>query len=78
MTKLYPKQMKKPSKTNDDCDYTGYYSWQYPEWYFTAKGLYIAPTFSHAGAACNSPEFPIIPYTMLKKYLTLGSKLVLP
>lgn len=78
MQKLYPKQMKKPSENSDDCDYSDYYSWQFPEWYFTTKGLYVAPTFSHAAAACGGPEFPIIPYSILKKYLVKGSQLVLP
>ncbi len=78
ISNLYPKDMKKPRDNDDRCDYSDIYHWNYPEWYFTSKGLYIAPTFSHAAAARGGPEFPIIPYAMLKKYLAPNSKLVLP
>lgn len=79
ISKLYPKQMRKPSENSeDDCDYSETDHWSYPEWYFTAKGLYVAPTFPHGMAPCSGPLFPIIPYSILKKYQAKGSQLVLP
>lgn len=79
MKRLYPKQMQKPSENSeDDCDYSETDYWSYPEWYFTSKGLYVAPTFPHAAQNCSGPLFPIIAYSILKKYQAKGSQLVLP
>jgi hypothetical protein len=68
LTKLYPSQMKKKA-AEDDCDYSHPYPWQFPTWYFTAKGLFIGAVFPHANEACDSPDFAIIPYAVLKQYL---------
>ncbi|MES2373715.1 MAG: hypothetical protein V4557_14140 [Bacteroidota bacterium] len=67
LTKLYPAEMKKPA-SEEDCDYSEPHNWEYPEWYFTAQGLYVGTSFPHARYGCNGPEFSIIPYEVLKQY----------
>jgi hypothetical protein len=77
--KIYPEQMKPVDENSDDnCDYLDEYVWRFPNWYFTDKGLYLGAVFARVARACDSPEWSIIPYKLLKKYLDPQSKLKLP
>lgn len=77
--KLYPGQMKSPVDDSEDyCDYSDEYVWRFPNWYFTDKGLYLGAVFARVARSCDSPEWSVIPYKLLKKYLDLRSKLKLP
>jgi hypothetical protein len=77
--KIYPAEMKKPAETEEEgCDYTEAEVWNFPNWHFTKKGLYLGAVFARAARVCDSPEWSIIPYKDLKSYLNPGSKLKLP
>jgi len=78
LTKLYPKEMAKPTDPSQYCNYAKPSNWNYPVWYFTKKGLYIGPTFPHSTASCEGPEFPIIPYSLLNQYLIKEKQISLP
>jgi hypothetical protein len=67
LTGLYPHEMKKPA-SQDSCDYSVSWVWEFPSWYLTEKGLYIIPSFSQASHACDYAEFSFIPYTFLSTY----------
>jgi len=76
-TGLYPAQMQKPT-SEDSCDYSQPDVWTFPQFYFTKEGLYIAPSFPHVMAGCGYPEWSVIPYHVLKKYINPAIKLSLP
>ena len=77
--KLYPEQMKPPVDDSVDyCDYTDETVWDFPNWYFTDKGLYLGAVFGRVARSCDSPEWSVIPYKLLKNYLSPQSKLKLP
>jgi len=77
--KLYPEQMKPVDENSeDDCDYLDEYVWRFPNWYFTDKGLCLGAVFARVARSCDSPEWSVIPYKLLKKYLDPRSKLKLP
>ncbi len=78
LSKLYPEQMKKPVANDDACDYPNPSHWEFPVWFFTKKGLYVGATFPHATASCDKPDFSIIPYAVVKKYLNKEIKISLP
>jgi len=81
LSDLYPNEMKKPKlASNDDytCDYSSSAVWEFPSWHFTEKGLYLGATFPHVTHACDAPEFSIIPYAVLKPYLTKEFKYLVP
>lgn len=68
LTKIYPKEMKKPSAEDDVCDYSASDVWDYTPWYLTKDGLYLYPYFYRAARCCDGAEFSIIPYKTLTKY----------
>lgn len=77
--KLYPEEMKTPAENDEGaCDYTETVSWDFPNWYFTKKGLYLGAVFARVARVCDSPEWSIIPYASLKPFLNPNSKLKLP
>jgi hypothetical protein len=77
--KLYPEHMKPVDENSeDDCDYLDEYVWRFPNWHFTDKGLYLGAVFARVARSCDSPEWSVIPYKLLKKYLNPRSKLKLP
>ena len=77
--KLYPEHMKPVDENSEeDCDYLDEYVWRFPNWHFTDKGLYLGAVFARVARSCDSPEWSVIPYKLLKKYLNPRSKLKLP
>jgi hypothetical protein len=74
---LYPGRMKKELEESS-CDYAETYVWEHPNWYFTDKGLYLAPSFPHVMAVCNYPEWAIIPYAIVNKYKNPACTIQLP
>ncbi len=78
LTKLYPREMAKPTDPSQYCNYSKPSYWNYPVWHFTTKGLYIGPTFNHGAASCEGPDFPIIPYSLLPQYLIKEKQISLP
>ena len=77
--KLYPEQMKPPDENSEgECDYSDEYVWHFPNWYFTDKGLYLGAVFGRVARSCDSPEWSVIPYRLLKNYLSPQLKLKLP
>jgi hypothetical protein len=59
--------MKKPDN-DDDCDYTDPEVWNFVNWYFTPKGLYVGAYFARVARNCDEPDWSIIPYRIVKKY----------
>ena len=79
LTKAYPNEMKKPGDNDEDqCDYSDSDIWDFANWHFTEKGVYLGAYFARAMRSCDSPEWSIIPYKLLKPYLNQESKTVLP
>lgn len=77
--KLYPQHMKPPGDDSEDyCDYTDESVWDFPNWHFTEKGLYLGAIFARVARSCDSPEWSVIPYKVLKNYLNPQLKLRLP
>jgi hypothetical protein len=77
MKELYPEHMT-PEDDVEGCDYTENEAWLFADWYFTPKGLYVGATFPRAMRACEEPEWSIIPYQYLKKYLSPETRFRLP
>jgi hypothetical protein len=76
MVELYPSKVK--SETENDCPYESTELWIGINWYFTDKGMRIEPMFPHILQACSSPDWGIIPYTILRKYRNPKGKIQLP
>ena len=76
---VYPDQMKLLKETDEEqCDYTDSEVWDFPNWYFTEKGLYFGAIFARAARVCDSPEWSVIPYKFLTPYLNPDCKIKLP
>ena len=75
---IYPDQMKSLETDEEHCDYTDSEVWDFPNWYFTDKGLYFGAVFARAARVCDSPEWSVIPYKFLKPYLNPDFKVKLP
>ena len=76
---LYPDQMKSLKEADEEhCDYTDSEVWDFPNWYFTDKGLYFGAVFGRVARVCDSPEWSVIPYNFLKPYLNPDFKITLP
>jgi hypothetical protein len=73
---LYPEEMKKPADEND-CDYSDPQIWNFPTWHFTDKGLYVGPSFARVMRACESPEWSVVPWSVIRQHPG-GVKLELP
>jgi len=75
---LYPEEMKKPAEGDEDsCDYTDENIWGYSNWHFTAKGLYLGAYFARVQRSCDSPDWSVLPYSLVKQHLG-ALKLQLP
>ena len=64
---------------NDSSSYCQYYTpdkWYYASFTFRYDGLYLNPSFPHVSMSCAYPEFSLIPYKYLIKYLNKDSKFV--
>jgi hypothetical protein len=72
---LYPKEIV---DTESECGYDDPSPWEYPNWYFTDKGLFVGADFPHARAACRDPEWAIIPYARVNRFRNATVKLKLP
>ncbi|WP_339538080.1 hypothetical protein [Pseudomonas sp. RA_15y_Pfl2_54] len=69
LTALYPDEMKKPAEEDENsCDYTDESIWGYPSWHFTAKGVYLGAYFARVARACDAPEWPVLPYSLIKQH----------
>ncbi|WP_460091965.1 hypothetical protein [Pseudomonas sp. S2_E02] len=69
LTALYPDEMKKPAGGDEDsCDFTNEDNWSYSNWHFTEKGLYIGAYFARVERACDSPDWSILPYSLIKQH----------
>jgi len=77
LKKLHPAQMKQ-QKEDAECDYFNEEWWKFPVAYFTNEGLMICPDFPHVAGACRDPEWSVIPYRELTKYIDPRLKLTLP
>jgi hypothetical protein len=74
----YPEEMKPPApESENECDYSDSEVWDYPNWYFTEKGIYFGAVFPRVARNCDSPDWSILPYEVLKKYLNPSLKLKL-
>ena len=77
LQQLYPVQMKS-TEDEDGCNYADPEVWDFPNWYFTNKGLYLGAYFARVTRSCDEPEWSIIPYTILKNYISPPLKIKLP
>jgi len=68
-TVLYPEEMKKPAEGDDDnCDFTNEDVWGYSNWHFTAKGVYLGSYFARYQRGCDSPDWSVLPYSLVKQH----------
>ncbi|MEB0047885.1 MULTISPECIES: hypothetical protein [unclassified Pseudomonas] len=68
-TTLYPEEMKKPAAGDEDsCDYTDESVWSYSNWHFTATGLYLGAYFARYQRGCDSPDWSVLPYSLIKQH----------
>lgn len=67
MTKLYPKDVGSPNKT-DDCNYRDPEVWQFPAFYFTDQGLHLAASFARVVRACDNPDWAILPWDIVNQH----------
>jgi len=68
-TALYPDEMKKPAEGDEDtCDYTDESVWGYSNWHFTAKGSYLGAYFARYQRGCDSPDWSVLPYSLIKQH----------
>jgi hypothetical protein len=77
LSQLYPNEMQKPSG-EEACDYSDPEVWNFINWYFTDKGLYVGGYFSRAARVCDEPEWSIIPYNVVRKYMNPSLTIKLP
>lgn len=77
LKQLYPEQMK-ADNSRDGCDYSDPDVWNFANWYFTEEGLYVGAYFARVSRSCDEPDWSIIPYTIVRKYLPRTSGLHLP
>jgi len=76
---IYPDQMKPPRESDEQqCDFTDPEVWDFPNWYFTEKGLYFGAVFGRVARVCDQPEWSVIPYKLLTPYLNPNAKVKLP
>ncbi|WP_426233881.1 hypothetical protein [Pseudomonas sp. TWP3-2] len=69
LTALYPDEMKKPVEGGDDnCDFTNEDNWGASNWRFTEKGLYLGAYFARIERACDSPDWSVLPYSLIKQH----------
>ncbi|MFJ2714903.1 hypothetical protein ACIOZM_29245 [Pseudomonas sp. NPDC087346] len=66
-TALYPTEMKKPTG-DDDCNFQDESIWGTSPWYFTEKGLYLGAYFARVQRSCDSPDWSILPYSVVKQH----------
>lgn len=78
MQKLHINEMKIDDSLHDNyCRYTDYDRWIFFDFVFRYDGVYFSPNFPHVILCCSYPEWSIIPYSILKKYLKKESQFVL-
>lgn len=77
LQQLYPEEMK-PTDDDDECNYADPEVWEFPNWYFTDKGLYLGATFARYARSCDEPEWSVIPYRIVRKFKNPSLKLKLP
>lgn len=69
LTALYPDDMKKPAEGDEDsCDFTDENIWGYSDWHFTPKGLYLGAYFARVQRSCDSPDWSVLPYSLVKQH----------
>ncbi|WP_242208253.1 MULTISPECIES: hypothetical protein [unclassified Pseudomonas] len=66
-TALYPTEMKTPTG-DDDCNFQDESIWGTSPWYFTEKGLYLGAYFARVQRSCDSPDWSILPYSLVKQH----------
>ncbi|MFJ2686312.1 hypothetical protein ACIOYV_21565 [Pseudomonas sp. NPDC087342] len=68
LLRLYPNEMTaKPETEDNDCRYNSEDPWSYPGWYFTEKGIKLAPSYMHSAAACRNTGWSVLPYNLIKQ-----------
>lgn len=66
-TSLYPTEMKTPTG-DDDCNFQDESIWGTSPWYFTEKGLYLGAYFARVQRSCDSPDWSILPYSLVNQH----------
>lgn len=77
MKTLHRTEMQNDDSLNENCRFSDYDRWRYFNFLFRYDGVYISPEFPHVMQSCSYPEWSVIPYSVLKKYLRKESKFVL-
>lgn len=77
LQQLYPQQMKY-TEDEEECNYADPGVWDFPNWYFTDKGLYLGAYFARVARSCDDPGWSVIPYRVVKKYIKPSLKIELP
>ncbi len=77
MQQLHKKEMQFDDSLHDnECSYNSFYRWQFFNFVFRYDGVYFNPHFAHDIQSCSYPEWSVIPYSVLKKYLKKESQFV--
>ncbi|MGE8496854.1 MAG: hypothetical protein ACN6O6_05040 [Pseudomonas sp.] len=53
---------------DDRCDYSDPEVWDYPSWYLSDKGIVFDPVFARVDRSCEGPEWPVLPYAVVKNH----------
>ncbi|MEN3324301.1 hypothetical protein VP395_11235 [Mariniflexile soesokkakense] len=73
LTELYPEKIT-PQKPIE-CNYNDVKLWEFPEWYFTPKGLYLKYQ-SQTNKKCDDSTWSVIPYEKLNGFTTMEFGLI--
>lgn len=77
LTVHFPTKMV-AEREGQGCDYTDYSVWQESTWHFHEKGIWVAPSFRHLNNECGDEDWSVIPWAVVRDYLDVSCKLVLP
>ncbi|MOA51998.1 hypothetical protein D3C78_1752160 [compost metagenome] len=75
LQKIAPIEMGSAAEV--ECAFSDPQLWDFPSWYFTAKGIYFDPIYPRVARACEGPEWSVLPYHVIKQHPG-GIKLKLP
>lgn len=64
LKRYHPREMARPA-AEDDCDYSDPEVWNFPNWGFTDKGLWLGAIFPRVMRPCDAPDWAVIPWSAL-------------
>ncbi|MGV8920033.1 MAG: hypothetical protein ACOH2R_19875 [Pseudomonas sp.] len=78
LQRFHGDDMKKPAADDEDnCDFSDPDIWNFPAWYLRPNGIYFGPSFARVMRSCESPDWSVVPYSVVKEHPG-GVAVVLP